>query len=275
MKTLKFKQDLVKLIESGEKTTTFRLFDDKDLEVGDTVDLFVDETGYQFGVMTIIEVIQKTLNALEESDWKGHERYGDEEEMYSQFQKFYGAEVGPATEIKIVRFIFEPKLYKKVVVVDDNDKVIGSEYMRIAANLGLIRRAARIYVFNESRQLLVQQRSAKVAKPLLLDQSAAGHVDEGESYEEAAKRELFEELGLSDVTLAPVEISFRTTNFYNAIYKAVIPDDTQINFDPEELVGVFWYDISQLEHEMRVDPDKFTSAFKETWTELGEKIIAT
>lgn len=153
--------------------------------------------------------------------------------------------------------------YNKVVVVDENDVVIGSEYMMKAIRKGLIRRAARVYVFNQSGKLLVQQRSEKVLKPLLLDQSAAGHVDEGETYEQAAYRELKEELGIEGVTLMPVAISFRTSDFFNGIYKVVIGNDTKINFDPEELKQVIWYDIVDLDTEMVESPNKFTPAFIE------------
>lgn len=53
-------------------------------------------------------------------------------------------------------------VYNKVVVVDEDDNVNGAERMTDA------RRAARVYVFNESGQLLVQHRSEKVLKPLML-----------------------------------------------------------------------------------------------------------
>ena len=129
-------------------------------------------------------------------------------------------------------------------------------------------------MFNQSGQLLVQRRSAKVSKPLLLDQSAAGHVDDGETYVEAAKRELFEELGLQDIPLVVIAESFRTTDFYNGIYKAVIADDTFIQFDPEELAEVIWYDVINLDSEMDSNPEKFTPAFKEAWAVLRDKLIA-
>jgi hypothetical protein len=38
-KTLKFREELCKLIMEGKKDSTWRLFDDKDLSVGDEVDL--------------------------------------------------------------------------------------------------------------------------------------------------------------------------------------------------------------------------------------------
>lgn len=272
MKTLKFKPHLVEQILAGTKTSTWRLFDDKDIQGGDIIDVFNKDNGDQFGVVTITGVRVKTLGSLEEADWVGHERYESEEAMYAEYRSYYGDTVGPDTEVKLIDFVFVSRRYKKVVVVDESDTVIGAEYMRIAVEKGLIRRASCVYVFNESGKLLVQRRSAGVVEPLLLDQSAAGHVDEGESYEEAAKRELFEELGLKDIPLIPVVVSFRTSDFYNGIYKAVVSDDTEIHFDPEELAAVYWYDIADLTKEMQSDPTKFTPAFKEAWTLLQEKI---
>lgn len=167
-----------------------------------------------------------------------------------------------------------PKIYNKVVVADENDNVIGAEFMMDAISKGMIRRAARIYVFNESGQLLIQQRSKNVLKPLLLDQSAAGHVDEGETYLEAAKRELFEELGLDGYELIEIAISFRTTDFYNAVYKITIPNDTVINIDPEELEQVIWMSVAEVDFQMSDTPEKFTPAFLEAWALLREKIIS-
>jgi len=39
MKTVKFRDYLVPLVLSGGKTSTWRLFDDKDLSVGDEIEL--------------------------------------------------------------------------------------------------------------------------------------------------------------------------------------------------------------------------------------------
>ena len=142
-----------------------------------------------------------------------------------------------------------------------------------AIKKGMIRRASRVYVFNESSQLLVQQRSKNVLKPLMLDQSAAGHVDIGETYEQAAYRELREELGLDNVALELIETSFRTTDFYNAIYKVVVQDDTKINYDPEELNDIIWYDVNKLSEDMEQEPEKFTPAFKEAWSMLRDKLV--
>ncbi len=273
MKTLKFKPQLVEKILAGTKTSTWRLFDDKDIQVGDIIDVFNKDNGDQFGVVTITRVRVKTLGTLEESDWEGHDRYESDEAMYTEFRQYYGDSVGPDTEVKLIDFTFEEKRYNKIVVVDENDNVIGAEYMRIAVEKGLIRRASRVYVFNESGQVLVQQRSARVAKPLMLDASAAGHVDEGETYEETAKRELYEELGLKDIPLTLVAKSHRTPDFFSNIYKVVIPDDTNIVFDPEELAQIMWYDPAVLTEEMAAEPDRFTISIKTVWSELKDALV--
>ncbi len=168
----------------------------------------------------------------------------------------------------------DPGIYNKVVVVDQNDVVIGSEMMFDAIEKGVIRRASRVYVFNESGKLLVQRRSKNLLKPLLLDQSAAGHVDEGETYLQAAERELFEELGIKNVKLEEIVTSFRTTNFFNAVYKTIVTDDLEINFDPVEVDEVFWFEVDELDEKMRDNPNNFTPEFLEAWQKLRGKLIA-
>jgi len=165
------------------------------------------------------------------------------------------------------------KKYKDIIAVDENDNVIDTMNMMVAIKRGLLRRASRIYVFNESGQLLVQRRSKNVLKPLMLDQSCAGHVDAGETYLEAAQRELHEELGLSGYELEEVATSFRTTDFFNAVYKITITDDTAINFDQEELEAVIWYNLSDLDAEMKCSPEQFTPAFLEAWELLRDKLV--
>jgi isopentenyldiphosphate isomerase len=80
-----------------------------------------------------------------------------------------------------------------VDIVDNNDVVIGKKTKEEAHAHGLPHRASCIFVFYKGK-LLVQRRSLE--KNGDLDPSASGHVGAGESYEAAAERELFEELGI-------------------------------------------------------------------------------
>jgi len=59
-------------------------------------------------------------------------------------------------------------------------------------------RAVHLVVMNEKGEVLLQQRSArKDSHPGWWDISVGGHVDVGETYEDAATRELREELGIA------------------------------------------------------------------------------
>lgn len=108
MKTLKFAPDLVAKILSGEKTSTWRLFDDKDLQEGDILQFLNKETLEVFGSAEIVSLHTKTLGTLTDDDWEGHEGFASEEKMYDTYRMYYGDRVDKHTEVKILTFDFTP-----------------------------------------------------------------------------------------------------------------------------------------------------------------------
>ncbi len=104
MKTLKFKDYLVPLITSGEKDSTWRFFDDKDLKEGDKLLLINKDTGKQFGNALIVSIREKKLGDLKESDFEGHEKFENEEKMYEAYRSYYGAKIAPSSIVKIIKF---------------------------------------------------------------------------------------------------------------------------------------------------------------------------
>jgi len=104
MKTLKFKASLVPLVLSGEKDSTWRLFDDKDLRVWDELALINRDTGERFAEATIVSVREKKLGELQDADWEGHERYESEEKMYEAYRGYYGDRVTSDSVVKIIKF---------------------------------------------------------------------------------------------------------------------------------------------------------------------------
>lgn len=106
MKTIKFTPELCEQILAGTKTSTWRLFDDKDLTKGDKINFVNKATLESFGTGEITKLYTKTLGTLEESDWIGHERFPSEEAMYKTYRTFYGDKVTPDTQVKIIQFTF-------------------------------------------------------------------------------------------------------------------------------------------------------------------------
>jgi len=112
MKALKLDHELAQLVLQGKKTSTWRLFDDKDLSVNDEIKLIdkVDpahpETWKVIGTARITTVLQKRLGDIELADYEGHEQFLSRHDMLETFRKYYGSDVDFNTVVKIIRFDF-------------------------------------------------------------------------------------------------------------------------------------------------------------------------
>ncbi len=104
MKSLKFRRNLAHLILNGQKTLTWRLFDDKDLQVGDQLELIDWESGKVFATAEIMAIKEKQFGAISEPDFLGHERFEDTAQMLQHYRDFYGDKVTMETTVKVVDF---------------------------------------------------------------------------------------------------------------------------------------------------------------------------
>jgi isopentenyl-diphosphate Delta-isomerase len=88
--------------------------------------------------------------------------------------------------------------HEPLEVVDENNRVIRIQKRSEIHREGLRHRSVHIFIFNARGELFLQKRSpAKDQYPGHWDSSAAGHLDPGEIPEDAAQRELGEELGIT------------------------------------------------------------------------------
>ncbi len=100
---------------------------------------------------------------------------------------------------------------ERVVLVDKNDIEIGTLEKQKAHLKGKLHRAISVFIFNSKGDLLLQQRAlSKYHSSGLWSNTCCTHPRKGESTEVAAKRRLFEEMGIK------CDLSFK----FSFIYKA-------------------------------------------------------
>ena len=153
-------------------------------------------------------------------------------------------------------------------VVNENDEVIGQRPRREVHRLHLLHRAVHILVVNSAGQVFLQKRSLKKdSAPGAWDSSASGHLEVGESYDDAALRELHEEIGLRPSQ--PLEKLFRIlacreTGFeFVWVYRCRSEGPLKLN--PEEIDEGGWFEPAQVERWIKDRPNEFASTLPLIW----------
>jgi len=84
-------------------------------------------------------------------------------------------------------------------IVDEDNHVIGTaKRSECHGNPALIHRTSHVVVFHPDGRVLLQRRSSqKDIQPGKWDTAVGGHLDPGEDFETAARREMSEELGIA------------------------------------------------------------------------------
>jgi isopentenyldiphosphate isomerase len=86
-------------------------------------------------------------------------------------------------------------------IVDRDDRVVGSGLRSEIHARGLLHRAVHLWLFHEDGRILLQKRSlSKDREPGRWTSSVSGHVNSGEEYDTAMKREIPEEIGIPTAT---------------------------------------------------------------------------
>lgn len=162
---------------------------------------------------------------------------------------------------------------ERVQFVDENDNPIGAGPREEAWEKGIILRHAYIVLRDEDGNFLLQQRSQQKKKnPGRYTYAATGHVDEGESYDEAAVRELKEEVGI-DAHLTLIDKSLYMSDeinskVYIAIYSGEIPHDIQLTLDPEEVSATHWFTETELAEAVSKTPEQFSPNMVKTFKKI-------
>ncbi len=137
-------------------------------------------------------------------------------------------------------------------LVNENDEVI-SLVRRQEANQNpkLYHRSAVVFVYNNQGELFLQKRSlTKDVAPGTWTISAAGHLLQGQSYSEAARRELMEELGVTAKLkfLKKLLVSVENEIEINAIFTTV--HNGPFKLHPQEIETGKFFRLSAIEEEI-------------------------
>ncbi len=156
-----------------------------------------------------------------------------------------------------------------VIWVDENDTILGIVPREKAHAEGLLHRIAVVYITNEKRQILVQERLSG-----RLDHSVGGHVDPRETYEQAAYRELYEELGIQYTNLTTIttgnalDIVNRSGKIEKINHKYLIftYQGSPQKINAKEVKAIYWYNPYEIFEDMKQSPgnDKYTNCFKDS-----------
>lgn len=154
----------------------------------------------------------------------------------------------------------------KIAFVNDRDEIIGSGSKEEAWKNGNIHRIVRIFIFNSQGEMLIQKRADNVVLfPGRWDHAVGGHVDEGEDYIDAAKREAKEELGIDNIEPREIKKYFvdifeegKIKKRFNMIYEAIYEGPISLS---KEVASVKWISLVELEKWMNQEPEDFTGGF--------------
>lgn len=157
---------------------------------------------------------------------------------------------------------------EQVVLINEQGEVLGLMDKQQAHFGGLLHRAFSVFIFNRKGEMLLQKRaSCKYHSPGQWTNAVCSHPRKDESYPEAAKRRLNEELGIS----ADIQEKF------HFIYKAKVGEglwehekdhvftgiyEGNFRLNPEEVSEVRYISMENLETELKNHPENFTEWFK-------------
>ena len=167
---------------------------------------------------------------------------------------------------------------EKVVLVTEKDEVLGLMEKMQAHENGILHRAFSVFLYNSKGEMLLQKRAAeKYHSPNQWTNACCSHPRIEETYEQAAKRRIKEELGID----CELEEKFWF------IYKADVGQNLweheldhvfvgnyegEFNLNKEEVAEVRYISLENLNIELENNPENFTEWFKIILEEYKNKL---
>lgn len=141
-------------------------------------------------------------------------------------------------------------------LVDENDAVTGRALRSEVHANKLLHRAVHILVFNSKGEIFLQKRSMQKDQcPGMWGTSSAGHVDSGEEYDHAARREFREELGIEAPELQRLfKVAPSRETGYEHLWVYSCHAEGPFTLDKEEIDYGEWVMPAELDSRLKSDP---------------------
>lgn len=162
----------------------------------------------------------------------------------------------------------------KIPIVDENDNIIDYKN-RSDRNINDIIRITAIWVTDKKGNILLQQRSFnKKVNPGKWGPGASGTVEEGETYESNAYKELEEETGIKNVSLIKSKKFFGKTNTgkrFAQLFLCEIDKNQELIPQEEEVEKLKWFSKEELLSFFEKEPEEFVGLGRDLMSFLGYK----
>lgn len=163
-------------------------------------------------------------------------------------------------------------MIEQLLVVDDTNSPAGYAARQEVEQSGLIARVAHVIVTDKKGNLLCQKR-ADTAKvwPGAYTSTGSGHVDAGESDQQAAARELFEEAGIkiNEKSLQHIDTFYLEhlhghvlNRRFHVIFHAVLDSAVDTKVQLSEVSELRWFATTEIVQKISEDSSSFAPAFQ-------------
>lgn len=146
----------------------------------------------------------------------------------------------------------------RIPIVNEQDEIIAYKERSDRNDFDIIRTTS-IWITDDTHNfILLQKRSMKKKNsPGVWCPAVSGTVEENETYEENAYKELEEEIGINNVKLVEGKKYFYGTSKFNQMYKLILPIDTNFILEKEEVDQVQWFTKDDLISLYKKNPEHF------------------
>ncbi len=157
---------------------------------------------------------------------------------------------------------------EKVLLVDTQDRVLGTMPKLEAHQKGVLHRAFSVFILNRQNALMLQQRAwDKYHSPGLWTNTCCSHQREGEDSLAAGKRRLQEEMGL-EAPLTPLFTFIYKAPFDNGLTEHELDhvllgySEQSPNPNLHEVADWQWMPLEEVQRKLTEQPEQFTVWFK-------------